>query len=128
MEPFSQAELESAQKAIDSTIRKNEKVLDTLSQKQTAHVAQQTLVTRNLRTLKLASLFVEEALHDHFPKDIPSQDLEEAIRVLTALIDQVEQIKPKFKEGTSQHTRAVRRIAAFKLARTLIKHELAQHS
>ena len=51
---YTKAELEAAQKAISSSIRKIEKAKDTLSKKQPPPKAQLTLASRNLDALRLA--------------------------------------------------------------------------
>ena len=58
---YTKAELEAAQKAISSSIRKIEKAKDTLSKKQPPPKAQLTLASRNLDALRLAlSLIIRE--------------------------------------------------------------------
>ena len=61
MTEYSKEELEAAHKAISSSIRKIEKVKETLSKKQPAPKAQLTLASRNLAALRLAlSLIMRE--------------------------------------------------------------------
>ena len=54
MGDFSKTELEAAQKAISSSVRKIEKVRETLSKKQPPPKAQLTLASRNLDAFRLA--------------------------------------------------------------------------
>ena len=61
---FSQDELEAAQKAISSSIRKIEKAQLTLSQKQPPPKAQLTLASRNLSALRLALSLIERELEN----------------------------------------------------------------
>ena len=61
MSAFSKAELVVAQKAISSSVRKIEKVQETLAEKQPLPKAQLTLASRNLAALRLAlSLIARE--------------------------------------------------------------------
>ena len=62
MVEYSKEELEAAQKAILSTIRKIEKVQITLSQKQPPPKAQLTLASRNLSALRLALSLIRREL------------------------------------------------------------------
>ena len=127
MGEFTTTELEAAQKAILSTIRKSEKVQETLSQKQPPHTSQLILVSQRLKLFYIASSLIAKALKEDFSNNYSKEDLEEAVRTIPSLIQQIEKVKPKFKEGTSQHTLAVRRIKAFQIASTLIERELARN-
>jgi len=61
MGAFSKAELEAAQKAISSSMRKIEKAQETLLKKQPPPKAQLTLAARNLDALRLSlSLIMRE--------------------------------------------------------------------
>jgi hypothetical protein len=62
MAEFSKAELEAAQKAITSSIRKLEKAQTTLSNKQAPPKSQLTLATRNLDALRLALALITREL------------------------------------------------------------------
>lgn len=123
MHDFTVAELEAAQKAIESTLRKNEKVSATLSSKNPPRTAQVNLVAHSLSALRLASLLVEGALQSARPIHCSQADLEESAGVMAAMIEKIEKIQPKLKEGTPQHTLAVRRIKAFQIALALIEEE-----
>jgi hypothetical protein len=124
MSEFTTAELEAARKAILSTIRKSEKVKETLSQKRPPHASQLALVSQRLKVFQIASSLIARALQEDISNDYSQEDLEEAVRTMPLLIQQIEKVKPKFKEGTSQHTLAVRRIEAFHIASALIEREL----
>lgn len=62
MAEFSKTELEEAQKAISSSIRKIEKVRETLLKKQPQPKAQLTLAARNLHALRLAAALIAREL------------------------------------------------------------------
>ena len=62
MAQYTKEELEAAQKAIASSIRKIEKVRETLSKKQPPPKAQLTLASRNLDALRLAISLIRREL------------------------------------------------------------------
>ena len=64
MAQYTKEELEAAQKAITSSIRKIEKVRETLSKKQQPPKAQLTLVSRNLDALRLAISLIQRELEN----------------------------------------------------------------
>ena len=121
MSEFTAKELEAAQKAILSTIRKNEKVKETLSQKQPPRTSQIAMVSRNLKVFYIASSLIERELGKDFSNNYSKEELGEAVKSIQAFIEKIEKMKPKFKEGTSQHTLVIRRIKAFHIASVLIE-------
>lgn len=59
--------------------------------------------------------------------DIPTnEDLNEASRSIASILAKCEKVILKLKPGTSSHTLTMRRIAAFKIALTLIEQELQE--
>ena len=62
VDEFSRSDLESAQKAISSSVQKIEKVYDTLSKKKPPPKAQLTLATRNLSAMRLALALIKREL------------------------------------------------------------------
>jgi len=60
MREYSTAELQDAKEAIESSIRKIEKVLVALAKKEPPPKAQITLADRNLRALRLALSLIEK--------------------------------------------------------------------
>lgn len=64
MAEFTRAELEAAQKAIASSLRKIEKARETLAQRDPPPKAQLTLATRNLAALRLSMALIERELAD----------------------------------------------------------------
>lgn len=62
MPEYSRTELEEAHRAISSTIRKCEKVQETLSRKQPQPTAQLTLLVRRLAAFRLALALVTREL------------------------------------------------------------------
>jgi len=62
MQPYSASELEDAKGAIQSSIRKIEKALETLSKKDPPPKAQLTLAKRNLKAFRIALLLMEREI------------------------------------------------------------------
>lgn len=118
---FSCADLTAAEKAILSTIRKNEKVLETLSAKQPPRTSLIALVSKQLDALRVAASFVASELDQTPPPPYSQAELDQADRTLTHLHQQVEKAQSKFAEGTAQRTLASRRIQAFQLSLSLIR-------
>lgn len=112
--------MKEAQKAVASTLRKNEKALATLSEKGAKPwlIGQTALAVRCHRTL-LALLEGHEA---------PAADIREALDAVPAYVSRIEAILPKFAPGTSQHTLAIRRLEAYALAAELGKNHLKEES
>ena len=54
-------------------------------------------------------------------------ELEEALRAIASTISKCEKVRPKLKEGTSQHTLLIRRIKALNIASSLIVRELESY-
>lgn len=125
MSEFTTTELEAAQKAILSTIRKNEKAKETLSQKQSPCISQMTIVSKNLKVHYIASSLIAKALEKDASNTYSKEELEEALQAIPIFIQRIEKVMPKFREGTPQHTLAIRRIKAFHIASALIERELA---
>ena len=64
MSDYTKEELQDAIKAISSSIRKIEKVWETLSQKQPIPKSQLTLASRNLNALRIAEALITRELED----------------------------------------------------------------
>ena len=69
MMEFPKTDLQAAQKAISSSVRKLEKARETLSKKQPPPKAQLTLASRNLNALRLALALIMRELesYEHRP-------------------------------------------------------------
>jgi hypothetical protein len=124
MSEFTTTELEAAQEAILSQIRKNEKVKETLSQKQPPRTSQMAMVSRNLKVFYTASSLIARALDKGFSNNYSKEELEEALQTIPLFIQKIEKVKPKFREGTPQHTLAIRPIKALHITSALIKRDL----
>ena len=62
MDDYTKVELEDAKGALQSSVRKIEKVLETLSKKDPPPKAQITLVKRNLKALRLSMDLIDREL------------------------------------------------------------------
>lgn len=108
--PFSPEELDLAVRSLSSTIRKNEKVYETLSRKETLRPGQLRLAAEQIADHRLMlALMQGEA-------QLSEADLERLPQVIHRYVEKVRAVLPKFAPGTSQHTLAVRRIAAYEMA------------
>ena len=123
MAELTQQALEAAKKSLASTIRKNKKARETLSQKQPPRLAQMEMIARNLANLEVMLTLVEQQL-DGSGGSPARPSLEAARQAIPAYIGQIEKVLPKFAPGTPQHTLAVRRIDAYHLADMLLERAL----
>lgn len=121
---YSIDELEIAQNSIASTIRKSEKVIQTISQKNSSRVGQINMVKNRLFMFYTAAALISKAMKQDSIYTITNEGLIACIEMLPPITEQVQQMLPKFKEGSSQHTLAIRRIKAFDIAIALAKEDL----
>ncbi len=73
------------------------------------------------RTLRLFPLCLEACYIDPM---FTHEELSEALRAITSTIGKCENVQPKLKPGSSQHTLLVRRIKALTIASVLITQAL----
>lgn len=59
-------------------------------------------------------------------ENLTEKDLEAALQALSSMISRTENVKTKFKEGSSQHSLQRNRLAALKIASFLISQELGE--
>ena len=124
MGQFTNDVLSEAQRAIESALKKSEKVLLKLREGTFSH----SFTARGIATYDLALELIQTELQKNGSivenaQNRTEQELDDAIRFFEYARNRVEKALPKFQEGTPQHTLAVRRIRAFKLAETMIKSE-----
>ncbi|AEG58345.1 hypothetical protein [Desulforamulus ruminis] len=55
-----------------------------------------------------------------------SEELEEALQIVSSVISRCEKTQPKFVEGTSQHTLLKNRIKAMYISKALITDEISK--
>lgn len=126
MDIFTKEELEEAILAITSTLNKSEKVQVKLKEGTFQH----TMTVQGIRAYYIAIELIKKesetnGTENSFKCSYTKEELEEALKTTASVISRVEKVLPKFEKGTSQHTLAVRRINAFKIAEKLIKRELS---
>lgn len=117
---ISRVMLEQAQKTISSTLCKNEKAYETLSQKQNFRPWQLQMVAAHVKDFRLMLRIIKNQEIGAFERE----ELEGLQQKIPLYIGQIEKVKPKFKAGTSQHTLAVRRIEAYCIVSKGIEVEL----
>lgn len=131
---FTQEELDEAIQAVASTISKSEKAQLKLK----AGTWQYTMTVQGIKAYYVAIDLIKRELEtgdsfkgndvneseDANESKYMKEELEEALQTITSVIDRVGNVQPKFEEGTPQHTLAVRRIKAFRIASVLVEKEL----
>ena len=123
MERFTEYELAEAERAIASALGKSEKVLTKLR----PGTPQHGLTERGIEAYRIAFSLIEQE-RGGTRTLCPKEQLERARETMASFVVRVERVLPKFAPGTSQHTLAMRRIAAFELAGTLIEQTLDERS
>ncbi|WP_226530679.1 hypothetical protein [Metabacillus niabensis] len=111
MENISNEDKLESIKSFQSTIRKLEKTLATMTQKG----ANTTLVKQRLKASNIG-LAILENVWNQKPHQFTLEDLAEARNVLTGLFPSIENSYAKLKAGSSQRTLLERRIKALELA------------
>lgn len=114
------ARLEAAQKAIASTLRKEEKALITMSAKQ-AKQWQLDRLAESIRHHRTMLALAEK-------QEVCREDVEAALAAIPGYIANVEKILPKFQPGTPQHTLGTRRIDAYRAAEELGRQKLEENT
>ena len=113
-----QQDILEARRAIASALSKSEKALSKLTEGTWQH---------GMAADGIAAYRIAIALIDGEPASASNGEMSAAIAFFTAAKARVEKTLPKFASGTSQHTIAIRRIAAFEIAMELIEasiHEM----
>lgn len=111
--------LEAARKALASTLRKTEKAHATLLAKNAApgHIRR---TARSIADHRTMLSLVQNALQPGSCAVPDDAQLESARSAAAEYGSRVEAVMPKFPAGTPQHTLALRRIDAYRLAGELI--------
>lgn len=120
----SKNDLQAAQKSIASTIQKNEKVYETLSQKQNPRPGQLKMVAKHLDDFRMMLALVEKKLSENDVVLYSMDQLKNLQEAIPLYVDQIEKVKLKLKEGTPQFTLADRRIKAYDLVLQLLEKEM----
>jgi hypothetical protein len=117
-ENFTRDDIREALPPIASLISKSEKARAKL----TSGTWQHTMLSENLKALRVASALMDEEIGD--TDDCAPDDLREAIAAFKSMINRTENAKMKFKEATSQYSLQRNRLRALRIAEALIMKEL----
>ncbi len=125
MDKFTKEGFEEALRAITSAINKSEKVHLKLKEGTFQH----TMTMQGIKAYSIAIELIKKESETNIAQGssegkYTKEELEDALYALTSVIGRVEKVLPKFNAGTSQHTLAIRRIKAFRVAAEFIKREL----
>lgn len=112
--------LEIAKKSLESSIRKNEKVYQTMSLKETVRPGQLKMLVKQINVHYIMLALINNELGIDI-KEINEVDLNETREEIFKLMAKIEKVMVKFKEGTAQYTLAKRRILSFQLSLDLIE-------
>lgn len=115
MPQFTPGELSEARRAIASALGKSEKALMKLKD----GMPQYGITIRGIEAYRISISLIDKC-GVHYS----AEELGRAEKRLAETVLRVEKVMSKFAPGTSQHTLAVRRIAAFNIAAELIRSEL----
>ena len=117
MSGYSQEDLREARRAIASTLSKSEKALTKLKEGTFQH----TMTAKGIQAYRIAIALIESMLGEVADCTYERDELDAALEAIKSAKSRVENILPKFEPGTPQHTLAVRRVAAFRIAAELIR-------
>jgi hypothetical protein len=117
MDGYTEDDLQAARPPIASLISKSEKAQRRLA----PGTWQYTMLGDNLKALHIASAVMNDATGD--TDGFAPDDLQEALRALTSMIDRTEKAQVKFPLGTSQHSLLRNRLKALRIAEALIQAE-----
>lgn len=113
MSGFSEMELNEARRAIESALKKSEKALLKLK----PGSWQYSMTAQGISAYKSALELIQGVFKAENGRFSPKNaNFEEEKAFFEQMIGRVEAVLPKFAVGTAQHTLAVRRIAAFRVA------------
>lgn len=111
METLTEADKAESLKSFQSTIRKSENALTSMTEKGT----NTTLVSKRLQTLRIGLAVLEQNWNEK-PHPYTHEELAEARILMAGLLSSIEGIYVKSKPGSSQKTLLERRIKSLELA------------
>ena len=113
---------EEAVRAFNSSISKCEKARAKLKEDS----PQRKWVDRQLEAFYIAVSLIDRSLYDpgNSNERYTEMALSSAGKTLKQLIEKCEKLPEKFKDGSPQHTLAIRRLRAFHIAESMIANEL----
>ena len=119
MDQYSIEERDEALQIVSSVIISCEK----MQPKFVAGTSQHTLLKNRVKALYIAkSLIMNENIYDKYTKE----ELKDALRPITSIMNKCKKAQMKFTEGTSHHIRLRNMINAMDIARSLITDAINQ--
>lgn len=119
MDKYTREDLEKALQIVSSTIIKCEKA----QLKFAEGTSQHSLLKNRIKALYISkSLIADENVEDKYTKE----ELTEALRPVSSIINKCEKAQLKFTEGTIYHTRFKNIIKAMAISKSLIASEIGK--
>lgn len=122
MDEHHDAASRDVRRPIDSLISKSEKAQRRL----TPGTWQHTMLRDNLKALRIAVVLMDDPAGD--ASGFAVDDLRDAVRALTSMMSRTEQAQRAFVSGTSQHTLLTNRLAALRVAESLVADALQRRA
>ena len=119
MDKYTREELSEALRIVSSTISKCEK----MQPKFPEGTSQHTLLKNRIKAMYISkSLITDENAMSKYTKE----ELIDALRPVSSIINKCEKAQLKFAEGTSHHTRFKNIINAMYISKSLITYEISK--
>ena len=117
MDKYTKEELSKALEVVTSTINKCEKIHPKFKEGTSQH----TLLKNRIKAMYISKTLIKgENISDKYTKE----ELKDAIRPVTSVINKCEKAQLKFEEGTSFYNRFKKIIDAMYISKSLIKNEI----
>lgn len=121
MEKYVEKELAEALQVVSSTISKCEKIHPKFAEGTSQH----TLLKNRIKAMYISkSLITNEDVMEKYTKE----ELIEALRPVTSIINKCEKAIQKFEEGTANYKRFKKIIDAMYIAKSLITNEISKRA
>jgi hypothetical protein len=119
LDKFTKEDKDNALKVIFSIINECEKMYPKFAKGTSQH----TLLKNRIKAMYIAKTLLSE---DNPLEKYTNEDLTEALRPVTSIINKCEKAQLKFSENTSQHTRLNNIIKAMYISKALITEEISE--
>lgn len=113
--------LSAARTALQSALRKNDKVRHSLAQAANPRPGQILRVERIIQALTISLELIDAALGSADQAVYPDPTLADSYQLLRNLTKQLEALMPKLRPGSPQHSLARNRLEAFQVALRLLE-------
>lgn len=121
MDKYTREELAEALKVVSSTISNCEKIHSKFAEGTSSH----TLLKNRIKALYISqSLITNENIRDNYTKE----ELIEALRPVSSIINKCEKAQLKFAAGASHHTRFKNIINAMYISKSFISDEISKRA